>query len=97
MRSRDNQIRGALAVGFTAAIVTFVGAIVVLSIPYAVFSAPLPASVNRIGLSVEATRPLFFGRPWILLAPSILVALWIGYRAYHWARTAGVDQVMRGR
>ncbi len=41
--------RDALALGFTAAIVAFVGAIVVLSIPYALLSVPLPPNVDRLG------------------------------------------------
>lgn len=73
-----------LALGMTAAIVAFVGAIVVLTIPYAIFSAPLPPTVNRLGLSVEATQGVLFGRAWYLLVPSILFALWIGYRFYQW-------------
>ncbi len=76
--------RDALALGITAAIVVFVGAIVVLSIPYAVLSAPLPSSVDRLGLSIEAFQKLFFGRSWYLLVPSALFALWMGYWVYKW-------------
>ena len=76
------------ALAFTAALVAFVGAIVVLSIPYAVFSVSLPASVNRLGLSVEATQGLLFERVWTLLIPSALFAGWIGYKFYRWGRQA---------
>ncbi|NIQ40214.1 MAG: hypothetical protein GTN81_16760 [Proteobacteria bacterium] len=76
--------RDALALATTTLIVVFVGAIVVLSIPYAVLSAPLPSSVDRLGLSIEAIQNLFFGRPWYLLVPSALFALWMGYAVYRW-------------
>ncbi|MFQ5854832.1 MAG: hypothetical protein ACE5LU_04200 [Anaerolineae bacterium] len=89
---RDNPVAGAgdrsaLALGFTAAVTAFVGAIVVLTIPYAVLSVSLPPSVNRLGLAVETTQVLFFGRPWYLLVPAMLVAVWVGYRSYRWYRT----------
>ncbi|NIQ39730.1 MAG: hypothetical protein GTN81_14250 [Proteobacteria bacterium] len=74
----------ALAVGITAFIVAFVGAIVVLSIPYAILSAPLPPSVDRLGLSTEITQKFFFERAWYILVPSILFALWIGFTSYRW-------------
>ncbi len=80
----DMGHRAALALGFTAAIVAFVGALVVLTIPFVVVSIPLPPSVNRLGLSVETTQALFFGRPWYLLVPAALLAAWIGYRSYRW-------------
>ena len=86
-KKRANQ--DALALAFTAAIVAFVGAVVVLTIPFAVFSAPLPASINRLGLSVEASQNLLFERVWYLLVSSILFALWIGYKSYRWGRSAG--------
>ncbi len=76
--------RPALALGFTAAIVTFVGAIVVRTTPFAVLSAPLPASVNRLGLAVDTGQALFFGRPGYLLVPATVVAAWAGYRSYRW-------------
>jgi hypothetical protein len=77
----------ALALGFTMAILAFVGAIVVLSIPHAVLSVPLPADVDRLGLSVGLTQGLLFGQPWYLLVPATLIALWVGYRSYRWARS----------
>ncbi len=80
----------ALALGFTAAILAFVGAIVVFSIPYVVLRAPLPASVNRLGMSVATTQGLLFGRPWYLLLPAMLIALWAGYRSYCWFHNATV-------
>ena len=81
-----------VAFALTAAIVAFVGAIVVLSIPYAILSVQLPASVNRIGLSVESTQALFFGRVWILLVPSLLFAAWIGYKFYRWGQKGSDSQ-----
>jgi hypothetical protein len=75
-----------LALGMTAAIVAFVGAIVVLTIPYAILSVPLPASVNRLGWSVEATQGLLFGHVGYLLIPSILFALWVGFKFYWWGQ-----------
>jgi hypothetical protein len=83
----------ALALGFTAAIVAFVGAIVVLTIPYALLSAPLPPSVDRLGLSVKTTQGLLFERPWSLLAPAILVAFWTGYSSYRWSRAARAGDI----
>lgn len=80
----DADRRPALALGFTAAIVTFVGAIVVLTIPFAVLSAPLPASVNRLGIAVDTGQALFFGRPWYLVVPAIVLAAWAGYKSYRW-------------
>ncbi len=77
--------QGVWALSLTLAIVAFVGALVVLTIPYAVLSVPLPPSVNRLGLNVEATQRLFFGRPWYLLIPATLIALWVGYKTYRWA------------
>ena len=74
----------AWTLSLTLAIVAFVGAVVVLTIPYAVLSVPLPPEVNRLGLNVEGTQSLFFGRPWYLLIPATLIALWVGYRAYRW-------------
>lgn len=85
----DTGHRTALALGFTAAIVAFVGALVVLTIPFVVVSIPLPPSVNRLGLSLDVARALFFGRPWYLLAPATLIAGWIGYRSYRWYFHAG--------
>ena len=80
------KYREVLALAFTAAIVAFVGAIVVLTIPYAILSAPLPQSVNRLGLSVETTQTLLFGQVWYLLLPSVLFAAWVGYKFYQWGR-----------
>jgi hypothetical protein len=80
------EYRDILALACTATIVAFVGAIVVLTIPYAILSAPLPPSVNRLGLSVETTQALFFGRVWYLLIPSALFAVWTGYKFYRWGR-----------
>lgn len=77
--------RAALALGFTAALVAFVGTLVVLTIPFVVISIPLPPGVNRLGLSVESTQALFFGRPWYLLVPALLIGVWIGYRSYRWS------------
>lgn len=77
--------QGVWSLSLTLAIVAFVGAIVVLTIPYAILSVPLPASVNRLGLNVETTQRLFFGHPWYLLVPATLIALWVGYKAYRWA------------
>ena len=74
----------AWTLGLTLAIVAFVGAVVVLTIPFAVLSVSLPPQVNRLGLNVESTQSLFFGRPWYLLIPATLIALWTGYRAYRW-------------
>ncbi len=74
----------ALALAITAAIVAFVGAIVVLTIPYAFLSVPLPPSVDRLGLSTVVIQKLLFGRVWYLLIPSALFALCIGYRSYRW-------------
>jgi hypothetical protein len=74
----------ALAVGITAFIVAFVGAIVVLSIPYAILSAPLPPSVDQLGLSTEVTQKFLFERAWYILVPSVLFALWIGLTSYRW-------------
>jgi predicted lysophospholipase L1 biosynthesis ABC-type transport system permease subunit len=62
-----------MALALTAAVVAFVGAIVVLTIPYAIFTIPLPASVNP-----------FFGLLLYLLVPSGLFALWVGYKFYRW-------------
>jgi hypothetical protein len=76
--------RAVLALACTAAIVAFVGAIVVLTIPYAILSVSLPASVNRLGLSIETTQALFFGQVWYLLIPSALFAVWVGYKFYWW-------------
>jgi hypothetical protein len=76
--------RDVLALAITAAIVGFVGAIVVLTIPYAFLSTPLPPSVDRLGLSTETFQKLLFGRVWYLLVPSSLFALWIGFRSYRW-------------
>ena len=84
----DTGHRAALALGFTAAIVAFVGALVVLTIPFVVISIPLPPSVNRLGLSIKTTQALFFGRPWYLLVPAVLLAGWIGYRSYRWSCSA---------
>ena len=81
-----------IAFALTAAVVAFVGAIVVLSIPYAILSVPLPASVNRIGLSVQFTQALFFGRVWILLVPSLLFAAWTGYKFYRWGQNGSHSQ-----
>lgn len=72
----------ALAFGFTVAIVVFVGAIVVLSIPFAILSVTLPPMVNHLGLNVEATQGLLFGRPGYLLVPAALIGVWAGYKAY---------------
>ena len=77
-----------VAFAVTVAIVAFVGAIVVLSIPFAILSAPLPSSVDRLGLSVEATQSLFFGKVWYLLPPSALFATWAGYMAYRRGQNA---------
>lgn len=74
----------AWSLSLTLAVVAFVGVIVVLSIPYAVLSVSLPPQVNRLGLNVESTQRLFFGRPWYLLIPATLIALWVGYRTYRW-------------
>lgn len=76
--------RDAVALGFTAAILAFVGAVVVLTIPYAFFSAPLPPRVDRLGLSGEVVQGLLFGRVWLPLIPSALFALWVGYKSYRW-------------
>lgn len=76
-----------LALSLTAAIVAFVGAIVVLTIPFAVLSVSLPPTVNHLGFNPETTRRLFFGRPWYLLAPATLIALWVGYSSYRWCRS----------
>lgn len=73
-----------VALALTAAIVAFVGAIVVLTIPYAMLTIPLPASVNPTGLSVEAPQHPFPGLVWYLLVPSCLFALWVGYKFYRW-------------
>lgn len=70
------------------AIVAFVGALVVLSIPYAILSVSLPPSINRLGMSVATTQLLLFGRPWYLLVPATLVALWIGLWSYRWCCSA---------
>gem|GEM_PF-6608009 len=83
----------ALALGFTVAIVAFVGAIVVLTIPYALLSVPLPPSVDRLGLNVRTIQGLLFERPWSLLAPAILIALWAGYTSYRWSRAARVGDI----
>lgn len=86
----DNSVEGtghkaaALALGFTAAIVAFIGVFVVLSIPFAILSVPLPPSVNRVGLVIATTQELFFERSWYLLAPAALIALGAGYRSYRW-------------
>ena len=73
-----------VALALTAAVVAFVGAIVVLTIPYAIFTIPLPASVNPTGLTAEAPQRPFFGLVWYLLVPSGLFALWVGYKFYRW-------------
>ena len=83
----------ALALAFTAALVAFVGAVVVLTIPYALLSAPLPPEVNPLGISVLAGRGLFFGRVWYLLIPSVLFAAWLGYKFYQWGvRVSSVSE-----
>lgn len=76
-----------LALSMTGAIVAFIGALVVLTIPFAILSAPLPQSVNHLGLSVEISRGFLFERGWYLLVPSVLFALWIGYKFYQWGHT----------
>jgi ABC-type uncharacterized transport system fused permease/ATPase subunit len=89
----------AWAFSLTLAIVAFVGAVVVLTIPYAVLSVSLPPQVNRLGLNVESTQSLFFGRPWYLLIPATLIALWTGYKAYRWCcsyETAPVSPTFDG-
>jgi hypothetical protein len=76
----------AVALALTMAVVAFVGAIVVLTIPYAIFTVPLPPGVNPVGLSVETTQRLPFGPVWFLLVPASLFAGWVGYKVYQWGR-----------
>jgi len=76
--------QASLAYGLTMALVAFVGALVVLSIPFAVLSVSLPPDINRLGLSVETTQALLFGRPLYLLVPSTVIAVWIGLWSYRW-------------
>ncbi|HBY96471.1 MAG TPA: hypothetical protein DEP84_21425 [Chloroflexi bacterium] len=88
--------RTALAFGLTTALVGFVGALVVLSIPFAILSVSLPPTVNRLGLPVAATQALLFGHPWYLLIPSTLIAVWIGFWSYRWCCRAMILESVSG-
>lgn len=85
----DSEHQVAWTLILTAAIVAFVGAVVVLSIPYAVLSVSLPPDVDRLGLKVGTLQALLFGHPWYLLLPSALFALWVAFRVYRSCREQG--------
>ncbi|MFQ5576031.1 MAG: hypothetical protein ACE5G8_03480 [Anaerolineae bacterium] len=77
-----------LALAMTTAVVVFVAVMVVLTIPFAALSVPLPPGIAWPGLPVALTQPLLFERVWLLPAASGAAAVWAGYRAYRWSRTA---------
>lgn len=94
-RAAGGEEHGPWAVGLTAAILAFVGAVVVLSIPYAVLSVPLPASVDRLGVSGSMPAGWLFGRPEYLLIPAGLAALGVGYGVYRRSRGARSGSTVR--